>query len=103
MSEECECEFAVSAGSDEEPSWHFERKCEYCQHVWYGLHCPHDEYQNPCPKCDKRPTVVFDKEILVPDSYQLKMEHRGWFTYDKIDEIRWYWWWDEDPDSPRCQ
>jgi hypothetical protein len=33
------------------------------------------------------------------DCYRLKMEHRGWFRWDAIDEGRWYWWWDEDPDG----
>jgi hypothetical protein len=25
-----------------------------------SLHCPHDGYQNPCPKCGKRPVIVIE-------------------------------------------
>lgn len=53
----CECEFDPYDNSDEE-SWHYLRTCEYCDCQWYGLHCPHDGYQNPCPDCGKCPTVV---------------------------------------------
>lgn len=42
--------------------WHFKRTCEFCGYVWAGLHCPHDGYQNPCPKCKRRPTPVPEPE-----------------------------------------
>jgi hypothetical protein len=41
-----------------EESWHYTRTCENCGYVWGGLHCPHDGYQNPCPKCGTRPVPV---------------------------------------------
>jgi hypothetical protein len=37
---------------------HYNRVCINCGHVWWGLHCPHDGYQNPCPKCDIKPEPV---------------------------------------------
>ena len=40
---------------------HYKRTCEFCGHVWGGLHCPHDGWQNPCPNCNKRPTVKKDE------------------------------------------
>jgi NAD-dependent SIR2 family protein deacetylase len=54
----CDCEFDPYADCVEEESWHFKRTCEFCGYSWYGLHCPHDGHQNPCPECGKRPTVV---------------------------------------------
>ena len=39
----------------EEELWHYARTCAHCGHVWGGLHCPHDGYQNPCPSCGTRP------------------------------------------------
>ena len=43
--------------------WHYKRTCEYCGYVWGGLHCPHDGYQNPCPNCGKRPTVIKKDDV----------------------------------------
>lgn len=59
----CECEFDPyppneDGTPDEEESWHFRRTCAVCGNVWYGLHCPHDGYQNPCPECRVRPAPV---------------------------------------------
>lgn len=53
----CECEFDVDP---EEPDddWHFFRTCFACGGKWYGLHCPHDGYQNPCPHCGERPIPI---------------------------------------------
>jgi hypothetical protein len=48
----CECEF------DDYQAWQYKRICLFCGHEWYGLHCPHDGHQNPCPSCGKRPEVV---------------------------------------------
>jgi hypothetical protein len=48
----CECEF------DDYQAWQYKRICLFCGHEWYGLHCPHDGHQNPCPLCGKRPEVV---------------------------------------------
>lgn len=39
----------------EDYATHYERVCLMCGAVWLGLHCPHDGYQNPCPKCDTKP------------------------------------------------
>lgn len=52
---ECNCEFSSYDYSSEE-STHYLRECE-CGHRWYGHHCPHDGYQNPCSKCGKRPRL----------------------------------------------
>ena len=57
----CDCEFSLYREGDEdfgEESWHYLRKCERCGREWYGLHCPHDGYQNPCPDCGIRPVVI---------------------------------------------
>ncbi len=43
--------------------WHYKRTCNFCGHIWGGLHCPHDGYQNPCPVCGKRPTVVGTDDV----------------------------------------
>ncbi len=54
---ECRCEFDQDP-DDPEPSWHYHRICLHCGHEWWGLHCPHDGYQNPCPGCDIKPTPL---------------------------------------------
>lgn len=59
----CDCEFSPNPDSDEEP-WHYLRRCQFCNHTWYGLHCPHDGHQNPCMGCDRVPEVVHPTEIL---------------------------------------
>jgi len=38
---------------------HYNRTCTGCGHNWWGLHCPHDGYQNPCPNCGKLPKTIF--------------------------------------------
>ncbi len=65
----CDCEFDpydeeyyFDKGDNE--STHYLRTCEYCSNQWYGLHCLHDGYQNPCPKCDKRPTVIDELQTI---------------------------------------
>ena len=40
---------------------HYERVCLICGYSWLGLHCPHDGYQNPCPRCDKKPKTIKNK------------------------------------------
>ena len=56
--EECACVFSEYDDEDfGEESWHFKRRCK-CGHTWYGLHCPHDGYQNPCPECSAVPNVI---------------------------------------------
>jgi len=52
----CECEFDPYPDDDPEPSWHYKRTCKHCGREWYGLHCPHEASQNPCPGCGVRPT-----------------------------------------------
>ena len=57
----CACEFTpYPAGSEDEgeESWHYLRRCQACRHLWYGVHCPHDGVQNPCPKCGAVPAVI---------------------------------------------
>ena len=59
---QCVCEFTpdpTDPDNDDGPgSWHYLRRCQFCRYTWRGLHCPHDGYQNPCPKCGKRPATV---------------------------------------------
>ncbi len=58
----CDCEFdADPSDPDEdtaEKAWHFLRTCSHCGNQWYGLHCPHDGVQNPCPMCRVIPDPV---------------------------------------------
>lgn len=56
--EVCNCEFSPEFDEPGQPSVWYKRTCEFCGATWAGLHCPHDGYQNPCPECGKRPTVV---------------------------------------------
>ena len=57
----CECEFdpyPENDGDFGEKSVHFLRTCVFCGHHWWGLHCPHDGIQNPCPNCCKVPATT---------------------------------------------
>ena len=56
----CGCEFVKKYEDDDsgEVPWHYKRVCKACGKWWYGLHCPHDGYQNPCPHCGARPRPV---------------------------------------------
>jgi hypothetical protein len=64
----CGCKFATDEEGESDP-WHFERKCEHCGGTWWGLHCPHDSYQNPCPDCGERPTV-----LIMPSGFFLRRD-----------------------------
>jgi len=60
----CDCEFTPYPENDEDygkESWHFLRTCKFCGNKWWGLHCPHDGYQNPCPECGRRPVPIEEK------------------------------------------
>lgn len=59
----CECEFAPYEDDDDEVSYHFKRECKSCNRTWWGLHCPHDGVQRPCPHCNVTPTVVPDTDV----------------------------------------
>jgi hypothetical protein len=61
----CDCEFAPYDDEPDEPSWHFKRVCVACGQSWYGLHCPHDGYQNPCPHCGTRPEPIAEPGVPV--------------------------------------
>lgn len=52
----CECEPDQNPEEPDEEPTHFYRTCKHCGGKWWGLHCPHDGYQNACPHCDVRPT-----------------------------------------------
>lgn len=41
-----------------EDFYHHQLVCQFCGETWWGLHCPHDGYQNPCPNCDVPPTPL---------------------------------------------
>ena len=60
----CDCEFDVDPDSDDEntpeTARHYKRTCKFCGATWWGLHCPHDGIQNPCPHCRRRPETVPD-------------------------------------------
>lgn len=55
---ECDCEFTPYDHDPDKESCHFLRRCKNCGHTWYGLHCPHDGYQNSCSQCGTRPIPV---------------------------------------------
>lgn len=61
-STDCECEFLPDPNDPHEATpedtWHFLRICQQCGGYWWGLHCPHDGHQNPCPWCEVRPTPM---------------------------------------------
>jgi hypothetical protein len=63
----CDCEFTPYSPSDYEPgqeieeSWHYLRECQECSDQWWGLHCPHDGWQNCCPRCGARPVTIEDQ------------------------------------------
>jgi len=59
----------------EEERMYNQRTCLGCGYNWWGLHCPHDGYQNPCPNCKLTPKQVVtgncECELVVPlDSLQ---------------------------------
>jgi len=55
MSEPCNCEPDAEPDEPGEAPTHYLRTCEYCGYQWDGLHCPHEDIQNPCPNCHRRP------------------------------------------------
>lgn len=60
----CDCTFDPDRNDPDEATpetaWHFLRVCQICGTKWYGLHCPHDGNQNPCPSCGVRPAPLPD-------------------------------------------
>jgi hypothetical protein len=58
MSIDCDCEFTPDPDEPDEESVHYRRTCPACGEKWWGLHCPHDGYQNPCPHCGVIPEPV---------------------------------------------
>ena len=56
--EVCNCEFTPYDDGDTDESYHYKRLCTFCGNSWFGLHCPHDGHQRPCPNCGKRPIPV---------------------------------------------
>lgn len=52
-----------------EDYFHHQLVCRFCGNTWWGLHCPHDGYQNPCPGCDKPPIPIkgnCECELVIP-------------------------------------
>ncbi len=73
--EPCECEFTPYNDDDEsESSTHYFRRCQFCQHAWYGLHCPHDGYQNPCENCGQKPMPVSESPVSGADHEAVDLE-----------------------------
>jgi hypothetical protein len=70
-------------------SWHYKRKCEKCGGRWFGLHCIHDGYQNPCPHCNTVPMPVPMPEggcnckMVEKDNPKEKTARRKW-TYLRV-------------------
>jgi hypothetical protein len=62
----CDCEFDPDPSDPEEDtlekSWHYRRTCPACGGVWFGLHCPHDGVQKPCPHCGVAPAPELSEE-----------------------------------------
>jgi hypothetical protein len=54
----CRCEFDPYDDGNTEPSTHYKRTCLFCKQSWFGLHCPHDFHQRPCPNCGKKPITL---------------------------------------------
>ena len=42
--------------------YHHQRVCLNCGYTWWGLHCPHDGYQNPCGDCGETPEPVVNSD-----------------------------------------
>ena len=65
-----ECQAVSNLKRDIEDYTHYHRTCQNCGKNWWGLHCPHDGYQNPCPECEFKPKPLRDKhcdcEFVVP-------------------------------------
>ncbi len=56
---ECTCYDDQRPYDDDDMSTsHFCRRCQFCDHKWWGLHCPHEVRQNPCTRCGERPVRV---------------------------------------------
>lgn len=66
----CDCQFDPNPDEEDEAtpetSWHYKRKCPACGGEWFGLHCPHELHQTPCPHCGVTPTPEPDVEGMVP-------------------------------------
>lgn len=63
---ECHCEHTPDPDDPDEntkdTSLHYLRRCQFCKATWWGLHCPHDGFQNPCGNCGKTPLKI-DKGV----------------------------------------
>ena len=61
----CDCEYDVDPDDPNEnaptTAWHYHRACRACGGQWWGVHCPHDGSQTPCPHCGVTPAVVFPR------------------------------------------
>lgn len=55
---ECACEFTHDPAEPDEESFNYLRRFPLCKGVWWGLHCPHDGFQNPCPNCGTVPMSI---------------------------------------------
>lgn len=59
--------YTLIASKLEGVAWHYQRTCLNCGKTWWGLHCPHDGYQNPCPACGTKPAQVLLDPIMSDD------------------------------------
>ena len=72
--------------SDElDESTHYYRVCTNCGYGWWGLHCPHDGYQNPCSNCDKRPKTLPDE--LCKCEFVMNVDDFKAYTESQVREI----------------
>ena len=65
--------------------YHHQRVCLNCGYTWWGLHCPHDGYQNPCKECDWTPEPVIGSEkcrcVLVMPAIELPEKQESMRTH----------------------
>lgn len=72
----CGCEFDPRHRDGEHESVHYHRQCYQCGETWAGLHCPHDGYQNPCPKCGARPDTIAAERLARECLRQMRWARR---------------------------
>lgn len=54
----CKCQPDADPDEPGEQPTHYFRTCGRCGNKWEALHCPHEDLQNPCPKCAHKPVPL---------------------------------------------
>jgi hypothetical protein len=80
---------------------HYHRTCQGCGKNWWGLHCPHDGYQNACPECEAMPVVLnadycdcefvvnvslVEQQVLIGRKAELRDAQNAWVKHGKIEQ-----------------